>query len=72
MKLELNIQNTENVSKLNDLEVKNIEKIVLALVTSGGLSGVKGGQTVIHFDPSGKFMGIQLNYWPWRLREHDR
>jgi hypothetical protein len=44
-------------------------EIFNALVKSGGLSGVKGGQTIIHFDGEGSFMGVQLSYWPWRRRK---
>jgi hypothetical protein len=44
-------------------------EIFNALVKSGGLSGVKGGQTIIHFDPEGVFMSIQLSYYPWRRRK---
>lgn len=72
MEITLKINNTENISNLTPQDHHNIEKILLALVASGGLTGVKGGQTIIHFDPSGKFMGVQLNYWPWRLREQER
>lgn len=45
------------------------EEIFNALVVSGGLSGVKGGKTVIHFDADGIFQGIALDYWPWRRRK---
>jgi hypothetical protein len=38
------------------------------LVQSGGLSGVKGGKTIIHFDEQGVFRGVQLDYWPYRRR----
>jgi hypothetical protein len=50
-------------------ETEKYEEILYALVRSGGLSGVKGGQTIIHFDGEGQFQGIQLNYWPWRKRK---
>jgi len=57
-----------------DLEVENehfdrFKEIFQALIRSGGLSGVKGGQTIIHFDADGVFMGVQLSYWPWRRRK---
>lgn len=48
---------------------KRFEEIFAALIQSGGLSGVKGGQTIIHFDQEGNFMGVQLSYWPWRRRK---
>lgn len=45
------------------------KEIFEALIVSGGLSGVKSGQTIIHFDQEGNFMGVQLSYWPWRRRK---
>lgn len=45
------------------------EEIFTALISSGGLSGVKAGQTIIHFDNYGEFRGIQLSYWPWSKRK---
>ena len=53
----------------NDEEIRKIEEIFRALLASGGLSGVKGGQTNLHFDADGVFMGVQLNYFPWRRRK---
>lgn len=52
-------------------EIENFRLIFNALITSGGLSGVKGGQTILHFDSEGKFMGVQLSYWPWRKRKNE-
>lgn len=49
-------------------ETERVQEILSALVSSGGLFGVKGGQTVLHFDPAGVFMGVELRYWPWRRR----
>jgi hypothetical protein len=45
------------------------QEIFVALIASGGLSGVKGGKTIIHFDAEGIFQGIELDYWPWRRRK---
>lgn len=50
-------------------EIKKFEEIFKALIASGGLTGVKGGQTILHFDGEGVFMGIQLSYFPWRKRK---
>ena len=50
-------------------EIDRYIEIFNALLKSGGLSGVKGGQTIIHFDGEGKFQGIQLSYWPYRRRK---
>jgi len=69
MKIELYIKNTDNVNNLSELEIKKIEEICSALVSSGALTGVKGGKTLIHFDASGEFMGVELDYWPFRRRK---
>ena len=50
-------------------EILRFEEIFKALVKSGGLSGVKGGKTILHFDNEGLFQGIELDYWPWRRRK---
>ncbi len=62
-KIELNIQ-----TQLSPEDVLKYQEILVALVSCGGLSGVKGGQTIIHFDADGIFQGVQLSYWPWRKR----
>ena len=54
------------------LTVENLAKFAVifnALITSGGLSGIRGGKTIIHFDGYGEFVGVQLDYWPWRKRQ---
>lgn len=53
-------------------ETDNFREIFHALLTSGGLSGVKNGKTVIHFDAEGVFQGVQLDYWPWRRRKETK
>lgn len=63
MKIELNI---EGIGKEETLKY---QEILVALISSGGLSGVKGGKTIIHFDAEGIFQGIELDYWPWRRRK---
>ena len=62
MILTLNIKNTENIGTPN---IQRYEKIVSALISSGGLDGVKGGKTVLHFDQQGTFQKIQLDYYPY-------
>lgn len=64
MEIKLQIKNTENLKG----DLRKYEEIITALISSGGLDGVKGGQTIIHFDGDSNFMGIQLSYWPWRRR----
>ena len=65
MNIQLTIQNTEN---LGDFDKQKIEEIFSALLSSGGLTGVKGGQTIIHFDGDGVFQKIELKYFPWMRR----
>ena len=66
-RIVLNIQTNENL-KLE--EVKKYEEILTALVRCGGLSGVKNGRTILHFDSNAEFRGIELDYWPWRKRKN--
>lgn len=68
MKLELNIKNTENINDLSQSDVIKIQRIVEALVVTGSLTGIKGGQTIIHFDQYGDFQKIQQSYFPWANR----
>ena len=65
MRLEFDIKNTEN---LGTVDKAKVEEIFNALIVSGGLTGVKGGQTIIHFDPQGTFQKIELKYFPWIRR----
>lgn len=71
MKIELYIKNTENLGRMTELDIANITEIFEALIASGGLTGVKGGKTIIHFDGSGLFQQVQLDYVPWRRRKVD-
>lgn len=66
MRIILDIKNTENFDVRNQ---RKYEEIVSALISSGGLDGVKGGQTIIHFDSEANFMGVQLSYWPFKRRK---
>lgn len=50
-------------------EVERYHEILTALIKTGALTGVKGGQAIIHFDGEGTFQGIELDYWPWRRRK---
>lgn len=68
MKITLDIKNMENVHFTPE-RTKVYEEIIGAVVESGGLDGVKGGQTILHFDAIGQFMGVQLSYWPWKRRK---
>ena len=68
MKITLDIKNMENIHFTPERK-QVYEEVIEALVSSGGLDGVKGGQTIIHFDATGVFMGVQLSYWPWKRRK---
>ena len=68
MIIQLNIKNLENCH-FTEERLKLYEEIITALVSSGGFDGVKGGQTIIHFDSVGNFQGVQLSYWPYRRRK---
>ncbi len=67
MTFQITLTNLENVD-IDEQSKKNFEKIFSALIQSGGLSGVKSGKTILHFDKFGEFRGIQLDYWPWEKR----
>ena len=60
---ELRIKGADKDETLRYIEIVN------ALLKVGGLSGVKNGSTIIHFDNNGTFRGVQLDYWPWRRRK---
>ena len=62
-KIELRIQDVDEESHARYRE------ILCALLTCWGLDGVKSGKTIIHFNGEGNFMGISLDYMPWRKRK---
>jgi len=64
----IEIKNTENIGHLSENDVQYIQEIFEALIASGGLTGVKGGQTIIHFDHEGIFQKVELKYFPWIRR----
>lgn len=68
MEIKLNIRNTENLESMSANDLLEIKEILEALVTSGGLTGVRGGQTIIHFDADGVFQKVELKYFPWVRR----
>lgn len=56
------------LNKFEEEYRKHYQDIFNALIKSGGLTGVKGGKTIIHFDENGIFQKIQLDYFPWRRK----
>ena len=65
MEIKLNIKNTENLVNMDANDIGEMKEILEALISSGGLTGVKGGQTIIHFDADGVFQKVELKYFPW-------
>ena len=59
-----------NIEGADEETLKKYNEIFAALIRTGGLSGVKNGKTIIHFDHAGTFMGIQFDYWPFRRRKN--
>lgn len=68
MKVEFEINNTENIKNITPAEVERIREIFVALIQTGSLTGVRGGQTIIHFDGQGEFQKIEIKYFPWAKR----
>jgi len=63
MKIEIKIEGATREQLIKYTEILTI------LLDKGALDGVKGGQTILHWDSEGKFQGVQLSYWPWRKRK---
>ena len=58
------------VEGASEEETRRYREVLMALIKCGGLTGVKGGKTIIHFDGDGEFIKIQLDYYPWIRRIH--
>ena len=69
--ITLTIKNTENIGKLSQEQLNTIQEVMTALVTSGSLTGVRGGKTTIHFDSEARFMGISTDYMVWKRRKNE-
>ena len=54
---------------MNPNEILIAQEIFIALIRVGGLTGVRGGKTLIHFDGEGNFQGIGFDYMPFRKRK---
>lgn len=68
MIFELKVNNTENIANLTDKDIMQINDIMIALIECGGCTGVKSGQSIIHFDSEGMFNKVELRYSPWKRR----
>ena len=71
MEITLTIRNLENVGEITPEKLKQFQEVFEALIASGGLTGVKSGKTILHFDADGVFMGVNLDYFPWKRRKID-
>ena len=60
----------ENFYATDERLAKYIE-IFTILIEKGALDGIKGGSAIIHFDSNGTFVGVELDYWPWRRRKKE-
>lgn len=49
-------------------QIRTFQEIFQALIDKGALTGVKGGQAIIHFDGDGEWKGVELAYWVFRKR----
>ena len=58
-KIELSI---EDISKEDTLKY---QEILTILISSGALN-LKNGKAIMHFDSTGTFMGVQLEYWAFK------
>ena len=54
----------EGVSKE---EIARYQEILVVLISSGALR-LKNGKAILHFDSTGTFQGVQLDYWAFRRR----
>ena len=50
-------------------QIQRYTEIIRVLLEKGALDGVRSGSTIIHFDAEGIFMGVELDYWPWKRRK---
>ena len=72
MELRITIKNTENIGNLSQSELRQIHEIVEALITTGSLTGIRGGQCSILFDHLGVFQKIEHKYYPYVRRSLDK
>ena len=68
MKIVLDIKSLDNVGDLTPEKLAKFVEIFEVLIEKGALTGIKGGCVKIHFSAEGMFMGVELDYWPWRRR----
>jgi hypothetical protein len=69
MKIEFEITNFENTGDLTPEMLRTFGQIFKILIEKGALTGIKNGCAKIHFDSNGRFVGVQMDYWPWRKKD---
>lgn len=62
-------QITLEIEGADERDIERYKEILAALISSGGLTGVRGGKTILHFDDKSRFMGVTLDYWVWKSRK---
>ena len=62
----MKIDITTTVEVDSTYQADDIAKIFKLMIDKGAMTGVRGGKTIIHWDKSGKFMGITLDYFVWK------
>ena len=62
LKIELKIEGA------SQQEMERYTEVLCALISTGSLTGVRSGKTIIHFDAMGEFAKIELDYFPFVKR----
>ena len=68
MEIRIQIENTENIEGLSQSDMRQIHEVVKALISTGSLTGIRGGQASILFDHMGVFQKIEHKYYPYVRR----
>lgn len=56
------------IEGISESEIEQIKEIIAVVLTVGGFSGVKNGNTVLMFDSMGILQKVKLDYNPWSRR----
>lgn len=69
MKITLDIKTLDNIGDLTQQDIREFTDIFEILIEKGALTGVRGGCSKLHFDGEGNFMGVELDYWPYKRKK---
>jgi len=58
------------IEDYSDEDLQEFTDIFELLINKGALTGIRGGQAILHFDAEANFQGVELKYWPWRKRKN--